>query len=239
MHRVLKFVGVCAALCIPTFSVAQDKVEATIQADVVSANIWRGQDLGSVAVQPTLGIAWKGFSLEAWGNYGIADPDDTKEIDLTLAYQTGGFSISVVDYFYSGPDVERDERFFNFKAHETAHEFEATVAYDFDLLALSWSTFFAGNDGVNRSGKRAYSSYFEASAPFRLGGLDWQASLGAVPYATDYYEKPIRHFAVINASLRAEKEIKITPTFSVPLFASLTANPHTEKLYFTVGLTLR
>ncbi len=240
MKNFLKVVGIYVAMCVPAMVSAQDKVEAYVSADLVSNYIWRGQDLGAAAVQPTLGVAWKGFKLEAWGNYGITDPDDTKELDLTLGYQTGGFKVSVVDYYYQGDDVApRSEKFFNYKAHETAHEFEASVGYDFNVAAVSWSTIFAGNDGVNRSGKRAYSSYLEASAPFRLGGLDWNATVGAVPYATDYYEEPIRHFAVINVALRAEKEIKITPTFSLPLFASLTANPHTEKVYMTFGLTLR
>ena len=33
---------------------AQDEVETTIAADVVSQYIWRGQDLGNVSLQPTL-----------------------------------------------------------------------------------------------------------------------------------------------------------------------------------------
>ncbi len=68
---------------------AQDKVEATVQADFVSSYIWRGQDLGDVSLQPTLGVAYKGFSLTAWGNVGLSDNDDTKECDLTLGYRTG------------------------------------------------------------------------------------------------------------------------------------------------------
>lgn len=239
MKRLLKVAALMAAMALPTVASAQDKVEATLGADFVSNYIWRGQDLGSAAIQPTLGVAWKGLSLVAWGSYGITDPEDTREIDFTLSYRTGGFNVSVQDYFYQyrGGTNGRSENFFNYKAHETMHELEATVGYDFDLLAVSWSTFFVGNDGVNRSGKRAYSSYVEVSAPFKLGGLKWNAALGAVPYATDYYEQPIRHFAVINASLRAQKDIKITPTFSVPLFAVLTANPHTEKIYFTAGVS--
>jgi hypothetical protein len=44
---------------------AQDKLEATIMGDIVSNYIWRGQDLGDVSFQPTLGIAYKGLKLEA------------------------------------------------------------------------------------------------------------------------------------------------------------------------------
>ena len=76
---------------------AQDEIETTISGDVVSSYIWRGQDLGSAAVQPTLGVGYKGLSLAAWGSYGIANPADTKEFDLTLGYSIGGFNIGVTD----------------------------------------------------------------------------------------------------------------------------------------------
>ena len=67
---------------------AQDKVEATIAADVVSDYIWRGTNCGNAAFQPTLGISYKGLSLTGWGSVGIVNSDDTKEFDLTLAYTT-------------------------------------------------------------------------------------------------------------------------------------------------------
>ena len=47
-------------------AMAQEKVETTVAADVVNQYIWRGQDLGNVSLQPTLGIGYKGFSLSAF-----------------------------------------------------------------------------------------------------------------------------------------------------------------------------
>lgn len=43
---------------------AQNKVEASVGADLVSGYIWRGQDLGGVSIQPSLGISYKGFHSE-------------------------------------------------------------------------------------------------------------------------------------------------------------------------------
>lgn len=213
---------------------AQERIEATVQADVVSRYIWRGQDLGDVSLQPTLGLAYKGLSLTAWGNVGLSDPSDTEEFDLTLAYSTGGFNIGVTDYWFNTPN----DRYFSYAAHETSHVFEANIGYDFGPVALQWYTNFAGNDGVNKSGKRAYSSYFEVSAPFRLAGCDWTAAVGAVPYATTSYSNA-NGFAVTNVSVRATKDVRITKTFSLPLFAGVTANPSTEKAYMVFGFTLR
>nr|MCR4569873.1 hypothetical protein [Bacteroidales bacterium] len=49
-----------------TPAAAQDKVEASLGADLVSRYVWRGQDLGGVSVQPSLGLSYKGISLSAW-----------------------------------------------------------------------------------------------------------------------------------------------------------------------------
>ena len=59
----------------PSAMLAQDKVEASVGADLVSGYIWRGQDLGGVSIQPSLGIAYKGFSLGAWGSVGFESTD--------------------------------------------------------------------------------------------------------------------------------------------------------------------
>ena len=83
-----------------------------------------------------------------------------RSLILPLAYETGGFHIGVTDYWFNSPN----EKYFAYKAHETSHVFEANVGYDFGPLALNWYTNFAGNDGVNKDGDRAYSSYLEATA---------------------------------------------------------------------------
>ena len=79
---------------------AQDKVESNISADFVNEYIWRGQDLGNVSIQPSASVAYKGFSIGAWGNVGI-DKTDTKEFDLTAAYSVSGFNIGVTDYWFN------------------------------------------------------------------------------------------------------------------------------------------
>lgn len=213
---------------------AQDKVEGTIAADVVNQYIWRGQDLGDVSLQPTLGIAYKGLSLTAWGSVGLSDPNDTKEFDLTAAWQVGGFHIGVTDYWFNTPN----ERYFDYAAHSTSHVFEANVGYDFGPLALNWYTNFAGNDGVNNSGDRAYSSYLEAAVPFSLAGCQWTATVGAVPYATSLYAEA-NGFAVTNVSVKATKDIRVTDSFSIPVFAGIATNPSSEKAWLLFGFTLK
>ena len=215
---------------------AEDGVETTIAADVVSQYIWRGQDLGNVSLQPTLGIEYKGLSLSAWGSVGLTNSDDTKEFDLTLSYTAGGFNIGITDYWFNvGGDPEN--RYFKYGSHETNHVFEATVGYDFGFASLQWYTNFAGNDGLNKDGKRAYSSYVEANVPFKLATVDWTATAGAVPFATDFYGTT--GFAVTNLALKATKDIKVTDSFSIPIFGQVAANPCSQKAYLVFGFTLQ
>lgn len=217
------------ATALPFTAMAQDKVEASVGVDLVSGYIWRGQDLGGVSLQPSASISYKGFSLEAWGSVGIESKDD-KELDLTVGYENGGFSLSVTDYWFnSGPG------YFHYGARNTAHTFEAQIGYDFGPVAVNWYTNFAGTDGVNKDGDRAYSSYLSLAAPFNLGGLEWTAEIGATPWATDYYDA--NGFAVCDVSLGVSKDIKITDSFSLPLFAKATWNPRSEGAYFVVGLS--
>jgi len=217
-------------------ALAQEKPETTVKADFVNEYVWRGLKLGDVSVQPTLGVGYKGLSLTAWGSYGLSNKDDVKEFDLTLGYASGGLSVGITDYWFSS-GLDPQARYFKYDAHGTNHVFEAFVGYNFGPVALQWFTNFAGNDGLNNNGRRAYSSYVEASAPFRLAGVDWTATAGAVPYATTSYGTT--GFAVTHLSLRASKAIRVSDSFAIPIFGQVVANPCAQKAHLVVGFTLQ
>jgi len=215
---------------------AQDTVETTIGTDFVSSYVWRGMELGDVSMQPALGVSYKGLSLSVWGSVGLSDPADTKELDLTLAYSVGGFNIGVTDYWFNA-GLDPLNRYFAYAADCTNHVFEANIGYDFGFASLQWYTNFAGNDGLTPTEKRAYSSYVEVNVPFVLGGVDWTATAGAVPFATDFYG--VEGFGVVNVALTASKDIRITDSFSIPVFAQVAANPYSKNAFFVFGITLQ
>jgi len=233
-----KILFICLALLLfgAATAKAQDKLEASLGTDFVSSYVWRGLELGDVSMQPTLGISYKGLSLSAWGSVGLSNPADTKEFDLTLAYSIGGFNIGVTDYWFNA-GLDPLNRYFKYAADCTNHVFEANVGYDFGFLSLQWYTNFAGNDLVEATGKIAYSSYFEINVPFVLGGVDWTATAGAVPFATDFYGTG--GFAVTNLALTAAKDIRVTDTFSIPVFAQVAANPYSRAAFLVSGITLQ
>lgn len=226
-------VAVAAMMCANVM--AQDKVKGNAGADIVSRYIWRGQALGDAAIQPTAGISYKGLSLSAWGSFGFVNSSDTREFDLTLSYQYKGLNVGITDYYfdYKGMDCS----YFSYKSGKTTHVWEANIGYDFGCVAVQWYTNIGGDDGVNNSGNRAYSSYVEVSAPFKLVTCDWQATIGAVPYATSFYSNA-NGFAVTNIGLRVTKEIPVCKKWGIPVFIEGVCNPSTQKGYFIAGLTL-
>lgn len=241
MKKIQKtmFLGMAATL-IPMTAEAHDKVEASVGADLVSSYIWRGQELGDVSIQPSVSLSWKGLSLTAWGSVSW-DRQYAKEFDLTLGYAVKGFSVSLTDYSFSsgtnfktGADIRG--KYFHFGSYSTLHVYEAQVGYDFGFLGVNWYTNIGGNDGLKENGKRAYSSYFALSAPFRLGGLDWNGTVGATPWENSFYNGGSSGFAVSEVALQASKEIRATRSFAFSLFAKVTWNPASENAYFTAGL---
>lgn len=235
--RIIKVLTI-AAIGIMSINTAnaQDKVEGSVSADVVSRYIWRGQELGDAAIQPSASLAYKGLSLTAWGSYGFLNSKDTKEFDLTLAYTIGGLNIGITDYWFSKHGA--DNKYFEYRAHDTEHVWEANIGYDFGPLAIQWYTNIAGADGQNKSGDRAYSSYVQLSAPFKLATCDWTATIGAVPYTTDFYKDTASGFTVTNVALRATKTIPVCKSWGLPVFMEGSCNPSTKKGYLVVGFTV-
>lgn len=226
MKRLVKSIALMAALLVPSVASAQDKVETTLQADVVSSYLWRGYNLGSAAVQPTLGIGWKGLSLTAWGSYGFVNTDDAKEIDINLSYEIAGLNVSLNDYFIAAGPTDCPAKYFKFDG-EHYHVLEAGLGYDFGFLSANWYTNVFGDDD--------YASYFELTVPFKLG-IDWEFNVGLVPYKSAYYTND--SFTCSNLSLKASKSIPVTDKFSIPVFGQLAANPDNGKFYFAFGFSL-
>lgn len=222
--------------------------EFTIQGDLVSSYVWRGFYQTGVSFQPTLGFNVGGFSLTAWGSTDFdgassAEGAAAKEIDLTAAYAFGesGLTLSVASLWWGGQGARK---YFNFENHETAHHFEAGLAYTLPVekfpLSVAWYTMFAGAD-KNDEGGQNYSSYVELNYPFSLKSVDLNFTCGFLPYEAGIgvYGVPNSGFAVTNVALKGITEIKITDSFSIPVFAQAIWNPRMEDAHLVFGITLR
>jgi hypothetical protein len=234
-HVNAAIISVAIALIIPNAVRAQG-VEVSVGGDIVSSYIWRGTECASASVQPTLSVGAGGLSLTAWGSIGFEN-EYAKEYDFTLAYGVGGFNVAITDYWFDKAAGEDGSfiwnEYYNYKSETTAHMLEGTLGYDFGPLAVSWNTFFGGND-FNSKGDRAYSTYVEVSAPFKLGGFDFKAEIAATPWDGLYSDD----FNVVNIGLTGSKTIKVTDSFSIPAFTKVIFNPYTEGTFFVFGVSL-
>lgn len=219
-------------LCILCSAFAVQAQELFVNADFVSSYIWRGMKNGNAAVQPTLGINWKGFTLSAWGSTEFRNKNN--EIDLNLEYEYKNLQLCVYNYFVQSE--EEPFKYFNYNPHSTGHTFEAGAVYtisDRFPLALGWYTTFAGND-YRENGKRAWSSYCEISYPFHIKEVEMSIETGFTPWESMYSDK----FNIVNIGLSASKEINISKGFKPSLFGKLIANPYEKDFYFVIGISL-
>lgn len=228
------------ALCIFVFASvsAQDKPEFSVGADVVSSYVWRGSKVAGyegVNLQPSASISYSGLSLGAWGstNYNGA----AKEFDLSLSYGIGNASFMVTDYWFGG-------NYFRYGKSAGAHTLEGTVSYSLGEtlpLSLSWNTLFYGAD-YKDSGSKRYSTYVELAYETSVSDVDLTFALGASPWTSSWYhfdaEGDMKSgFQINNISLTAAKEIKISDSFSLPLFGQIVVNPCQEDINFVVGFS--
>jgi hypothetical protein len=219
---------------------AQDKLETSVGADVVSKYVWRGvnQSQGA-AFQPSLGFSYKGLSLGAWGSVGFANPD-AYEFDFSLGYSVCGLSVAVTDYYWAG-HVNPDNPY-SYGYYLDAHRLEGLIAYNFGEsfpLTLSWATFFAGADKkITPAGEEEqnYSTYISASYDFSCGGTDFTAAIGVSPWTETSWAQE-EDFQLCDISLKATKTLTITPTFSLPLFVQTIVAPTTESVHLVVGFS--
>lgn len=214
-----------------------------ISGDVVSSYVWRGGYNSGASVQPMLELNAAGFSFAVWGSKEISGPG--KEMDLTAAYSLGSLGICISDYWWGGEKIgnenaeSRNNKYFHFDNHNTAHTLEAGIDYTWSEkfpLNIAWYTLFWGADKKS-NGKQNYSSYVELNYPFQMGRTELNATLGASVFESGFYE--VKGFAVCNVALGASRDIKITKSFSLPLFANLIFDPAHEDAHLVLGFTLK
>ena len=82
----------------------------------------------------------------------------------------------------------------------------------------------------------------ELNFPFTVKGVDLNATCGVLPYdagITTYGGDVNSGFAVTNVALKATKDIKITDSFSLPIFTQAIWNPRMEDAHLVLGISLR
>jgi hypothetical protein len=217
----------------------------SVSADLVSSYVWRGvaqesSKGGSPNIQPTATYTLGAFSVGAWGSYAFSG--EVKEVDLnaTLALSSA-FSVTVTDYNWNNSNnntltTTGYANYFNYKGNGTGHIFEGTLAYGGTTafpLSISLNTMFYGADKKINSTNNAYSTYVEMGYPV---ASNVKAFLGSSLVSSQTYGN--NGFSVINIGVKISKEIKVSSTFSLPVYGIVGVNPQAEKAFFVAGITL-
>ena len=240
MKRTLLSILTVAAMAMTLSVSAQDEptFKFNAGADIMSRYVWRGLDYGaSPSIQPSLSISGAGFELGYWG--AISTLGTYSEVDLYAKYTSHGFSIMATDYFFPKDVVPaaKSDKYFNWEKETTGHLIEGAVQYKnpevmpFSLLA---GVFVYGAADLKVDGKQNYSSYFEVTYSGNLAGNDFDIFVGGTADAGLYGTSA----GVVNTGITVYRGIKLTDDFTLPVKASVIANPQASNIHFVLGITL-
>ncbi len=231
----------CCSMCsaeVSAQSETESKLKANLSGDLVSTYVWRGiKQADGASIQPAVSASLDGFTLGSWGSVDVTS-NDHKEIDFYASYSSHNFTLTATDYWWDGEGAY--EYFSTPTSPNVGHSFEAALAYTFPQsfpLAVSWNTFLLGKANEKANGDNSYSTYIELNYPFSIKGIGFKIGTGFTPWASSVYGTDKFDFTSVH--LGASKDIKITDSFSIPIFANIIVNPAYEDINFVFGLTLR
>lgn len=216
---------------------ARNRFSFDVSADLVSRYIWRGLPLSlSSNIQPSVSLSRGNLSLGAWGSYSFST--GYSETDLSLSYDLGPFTVGIFDYYNEDENDLSVNDYGNFRGNDsinTPHTLEGSVTFNgTENLPLSFTvaTFFYGAD-KDENNKNYYSTYLEAAYTLSLDNSEVRFFLGGTTGCGFYSDKA----AIVNAGLTASHNLKITDSFSLPVYTSLIVNPDVNDVFLVLGLT--
>lgn len=215
--------AIVMALAVGTTMHAQEEAESpfSVGADLVSNYVWRGTQYSAAAVQPGVSFASGNFEIGAWGSWAIAGGNPA-EADLYASYGFDfGLSLGLTDYHYQG-----GPSYFDY-TKDGSHAIELNLGYGLGDLSLAANYIFNESAGAASAGG---DMYFELGYAFS----HFDVFLGA----GDGWHSLSGNFNVCNVGIGTSKEIKITDSFSLPVFGQVLVNPNTEMYHIVVGISL-
>lgn len=202
-------------------SAAAQESPFSVGADLVSSYVWRGGQYGGPSVQPGVSYAAGNFEIGAWGSWDFVTYAPS-EADLYLSYGFDfGLSLGLTDYFYQGSGS-----YFDYSDAGT-HAIELNAGYGIGDLSIAANYIFNESAGAGSAGGDMYFELdyaFEYFNVFVGAGDGWHTASG--------------NFNVCNVGIGTSKEVKISESFSLPVFGQVILNPNSESYHIVVGISL-
>jgi hypothetical protein len=266
MKRSFSFTTLALLLLITVNTYSQDSTKKwvpqfQIGCDFMSRYIWRGLSLGgeSPSIQPALkfnvGNPDHLFSIGAWGAYTFG-PTANQEIDMIASYTFKNVvTVMVSDYFFPGLYIGERNNYFCYTKDSTGHVFEGCIMFngtDKIPFTLMVATNFYGNDAWRMKQVNdttfvndgiQFSTYIELGFKKNIKGFDFNAFIGGTVNNPDESLHEIGYYGntkpgITNVGIKVSRAIPVTEKFSIPVQASLIANPMQNKFYLVFGFSL-
>lgn len=263
MKRVL-VLAIGLFLMVQGFAQDSKGVEFNVGADLMSRYVWRGTQFGgaSPSIQPGVSLTANNFEIGFWGAYSLGGVNPYQEFDLYMSYTffKGLFTATLTDYFFPEDGGQYD--YFDYKEASTGHVLEGTISFNGTdgfpisiLVAMNFhgadakkvesnpqSANFNEEDGIQYSTyvELGYSCNIKDVSVDLFAGMNLtkpkeaNLSTGYIGESGFYGSKA----GLVNFGFTAAKEVAITDHFSLPVSASIIANPVSESVFFVFGISL-
>ncbi len=223
-------------LCITMQAQASNKMAFDAGSDIKSRYVWRGMLFcDAPCVQPYMSVNWHGLTAMVWGAY--ATSKNYAEVDLFLSYNIGAFTFNLNDFY---TEDERDmsaNDFTQWNDSLTNHLVETSVVYtmssDVFPMSLTLSSIIYGPDKDEQKNQN-YSSYLEASLPFKVNTYSLSVFCGATLFKGFYASSA----GVINVGVNSSYNLRLSEKYSIPVNLELSVNPKKRDLFFVAGISL-
>lgn len=211
--------------------------------ELSSMHLWRGQEVSDeVNLVTDVYFKTKGDAFRAglWGGAGVNG--NYKEFDYYASYTVKGLTFAVWDIYNFSPDATYNNRqAFNYKARETGHFIDVSVAYQMPKsfpLKIYYSTIVFGRDRGPLNDNNKYSTFIQLDYPLlSYEGFSLNTSVaGAFSYKTkaNFYGDT---GGIVDIRLRLAKDITIAG-YKLPIYVMPMWNPQASKMNMQFGVTL-
>jgi len=216
--------------------------------DLVSLYIWRGANVNDQPnIQPYISLKYSGLQFGFWGSSVLTHLNSNdenyaagQEIDTWLSYSLelkDAVSITALftDYYFPNAGIKIG----NFNNYDNANGPGAHTV-EAGLTVAGPGSFPVSLSGyVNIYNDKGHNAYFQADYSASIHEINIGLFAGAAAGSKDnpgYYGTD--KFNFINAGIRVLKSVKVTDSFSLPVYCSYILNPHTETSFLVFGISL-
>jgi hypothetical protein len=187
--------------------------------DFVSQNVWRGCYQAGTSLQPEAAVSFDKWEFSVWGTTDLQVVE--KEIDLTVKYAPGNFTLGITDYWFGGETAP----------YGKGHISEIGTGYGFSSIpvSLSFNTAVYGDGGH-------FSSYAEIAWTPRWKEWQLEFSTGLCPWENSMLAT--ERFAVTCLSAELRKRAVTYDTFTVEASTKAVYNPNEDTAFWMSGISV-